>query len=106
MKTKLKLSFTLFLSVVIFNSYSQKNSKNNCNYSKNSVDEFTKKIDVRTKPEEIFFQKKIAPPGTYGGLWCKTSINIATCNINGENKLLIFNTACSCDDQRFYKISF
>ncbi len=88
----IKVLVLLFVSSLI-----QAQNKSDCKYSKNSVDEFTKKKDVRTKLQEIYFEKKIAPPETGGatGLWCKKFISVSACNINGDNFLLTMITICN-----------
>jgi len=98
-KNKKKCRFTRIVIIVLLlaNSFIQAQNKNDCKYSKNTVDEFTKKTDVRTKAQEIFYKKEIAPPETSGhsSLWCKKIINVSTCNIDGNNFLLILMSVCN-----------
>ena len=103
MKTKHLISLIFLLIIIISNSFGQKN-KSDCKYLKNEVDEFTKKTEVRTKGEEIFYEKKLAPQGS-SELWCKRTMMVVGCNFNGINQLLFLLSSCSCSDNDFYSIS-
>lgn len=103
MDTKNILLIMLVLFTVVSDSYGQK-KKDQCKYLKNEVDEFTKKIEVRTVSEELFYEKKLASKDR-SDMWCKTSLDVIACNFNGINNLFFWLTSCSCDDNSFYIIS-
>ena len=103
---KIKSIQIIVILLLFVNSFIQAQDKNDCKYSKNTIDEFTKKADVRTKPQEIAYEKRIAPPETPGGLWCKKTIEVSACNINGNNHLLLTISNCNCgyDDVTFISL--
>ncbi|MFA6924720.1 MAG: hypothetical protein WC223_10775 [Bacteroidales bacterium] len=100
-----KILISVLLALIGLSTNAQ---QKDCKYSKNSVDEFTKQTEVRTKLQEIYFEKKLAPAGSsgYGSWLCKKYIKVSACNFNGSNYLLMWITNCKCDVGRVSSISF
>lgn len=84
----MKMKLLLVLLSIIFMPSSilaQKKSKSTCEYIKNEIDPFTKKIEARTEPYYLVFKKDINL-NTYGP--SRAIINVVGVNEENQNQLL------------------